>query len=80
MRLLARSWSLTRNGIGIKQLPDIHTDRVGNIFEPRNRRGIDTSLYQPNETNGVVRFFRELFLGEVRREAEMGDILAEQSI
>lgn len=64
----------------MEQTPDFHTYDVRNIFQPRKRRRVDTSLHKSNETNGVVCLFRELFLGKVSREAVMGDILAEQSI
>lgn len=63
-----------------EQLPDFYAYRIRNIFKPRDRWGINPSLHKSNETNGVVRLFREFFLGEVRGEAVMGDILAEQSI
>lgn len=64
----------------VKQLPNIYAYRVCNILQSRDGGSIDASLHKSNETNGVVRLFREFFLGEIRREAEMGDILAEHSI
>jgi hypothetical protein len=60
----------------MEQLPDFYAYRVRNIFQPRNRRRIDTPLHKADETNRVVCLFRELFLGKIRLKAEMGNIPA----
>lgn len=64
----------------MEQLPDFYAYCVRYIFKPCDRWGINAALHKANETNGVVRLFRKFFLGELRREAEMGDIPTEQSI
>jgi hypothetical protein len=64
----------------MEQLPDFDAYGVRNIFQPRNRWRIDAPLHKSNETDCVVCLFCEFFLGKIRREAEMGDIPAEQFI
>lgn len=61
-------------------MPDFYAYRVRYIFQPCDRRGVNPALHKTNETNGVVRLFREFFLGKFSGEAEMGDIPTEQSI
>jgi hypothetical protein len=64
----------------MKQLPNLNADHIGNIFEPSNRGGINTPFDKANEINRVLSFFRQLFLCEFCRPAEVRNVPAKHSI
>ena len=64
----------------IEEPPNFYTYSVGDVFQTRDGRSVNSSLHEPNEINRVIGLFRQLFLREVRFPAEVGNVLAEQSI